>query len=289
MKLFPSLLILITALAGCKTNSPSPSASIIPTPSLAPVASPSTSKTCVEQPAGSLAKKDVKPVTLTTKPINESGELEQGRFLGYSFEAKAGQRFNFSSKDKICTQVYTPSNKVLSGNELPENGNYIVQVASLGGNTSFSVEMGLDSLLSSTPTNATSQSGKLTQDQALRVVKSWLDSKSKVFASPWDRNAINQYTTGPLHTDITKTDGSIAWLKKYKAYYTFNPYEVKALGFSSSEQRPSIKTQVTEDKTLHTPEGNDPSQTGKSTSVMTYFFALEDGIWKIYDYRTEEG
>jgi ARC6-like, IMS domain len=273
--------LIFILLAGCTL--PGASTSTSPTSG-----DPATSAQCVDKPKGTLSLQDVKTIKLTTQPMTETGQVSSGKLMGYSFEAKTGQRFNFKTGDQICVQVYTPSSNVLNGNELSEDGKYIVQISTPQGSTSFSVEMGLDSLLSSAPSNNISQSGKLTKDQALRVIRNWMSSKQKVFAPPWDNTAVNQYTTGPLHNDIVKPEGSIGWLKKYNAYYTFNSYEINNVGaFSASEQRPSIKVQMTEDKTLHTPKGNDPSQSGTSTFTLTYFFALEDGIWKIHDYREE--
>jgi hypothetical protein len=171
---------------------------------------------------------------------------------------------------------------------LKEDGKYIVQVFIPQGSASFSIELGLDSILSSTPANTTS-SGSLNKDQALRTVKNWLDSKQKVFAPPWDRTVIKQYATGQLYSDISKSDGSVAWLKKYSAYYTFKSYKIdKVVEYSTSGQRPSLKLEITEDRTLHTPKGDDPSESGISTATLIYFFELEDGIWKIYDYRKED-
>ena len=283
--IFPIFILIV--IVGC-TQSGTPTGQGASTSSNSPPLTTTASSDKCLTSTGSLKPVDVKSVKLSTQAVTESGQINAGRFLGYGFEAKAGQRFNFKPSDnRICVQVYTPSNKLITGNELLEDGKYIVQISIPQGNTSFSIEMGLDSLLSSTPTNSSSSSGTLTKDQALRIINNWLASKQKVFAPPWDRKMIDQFTTGPLHNDITKSDGTLAWLKKYKAYYTYKNYEInKNSDFSNSGQRPSIKTQITEDRILHTSEGNDPSQTGKNTT-LTYFFALEDGIWKIYDYREE--
>ena len=278
MKKSAAVLIFVL-IAGCgQTESPTSSS---PQQSM-----PVSSNQCAEKPKGTLASQDIKPIKLETQPITETGQISSGQLMGYSFDAKTGQRFNFKASDQICVQVYTPSSSLLNGNELPEDGKYIIQISIPQDSISFSMEMGLDSVLSTTPSNNISQSGKLTKDQAIRVIRNWMDSKQKVFAPPWDSTAVSQYTTGPLYNDISKADGSIGWLKKYDAYYTFNKYEINNVAaFSSSEPRPSITVQMTEDKTLHTPKGEDPSQSGKSTFTLTYSFTLEDGIWKIYDYQ----
>jgi hypothetical protein len=237
---------------------------------------PRLTKSCSAKPLEGLEKKNVKQIELSSQPVTESGQLTAGRPLGYSFDAKKSQKFHFFTNDEICIVVYTPTNKILIGVDLPEDGTYTVQVFVSQGSTSFSLEMDLGF------------SGSLNKDQALLIAKGWLGSKQNVFAPPWDRAAINRYTTGPLYSDITKSDGSLAWLKKYGAYYNFKSYKVnKVLEYSNSGQRPSIKLNLTEDRTLHTPQGEDPSESGISTKTFTYFFELEDGIWKIYDYRKE--
>jgi hypothetical protein len=237
---------------------------------------PPLTKSCSTKPPESLEKKNVKQIEFSSQPIIESGQLTAGQPLGYSFDAKKSQKFHYLTTDEICIVVYTPANKILNDVDLPEDGTYTVQVFVSQGSTSFSLEMDLGF------------SRSLNKDQALLIVKRWLGSKQNVFAPPWDRTAIKRYTTGPLYSDITKSDGSLTWLKKYGAYYNFKSYKVnKVLEYSNSGQRPSIKLNLTEDRTLHTPQGEDPSESGIITETLTYFFELEDGIWKIYDYRKE--
>jgi hypothetical protein len=135
--------IMLLALTGCnpwaKLN-----ATLVAPPS------PSTSS-CATKP-GALEKKNVKQISISSQSsITESHQLTAGQQLGYSFDAKKGEKFNFHTKDNVCVLVYTPSSKLLSGAELSEDGKYTVQVFVPQGSTSFTLEMGLGSLLSSQP------------------------------------------------------------------------------------------------------------------------------------------
>jgi hypothetical protein len=113
MKVFLPLLILLPLSACINTKVSNQS---VPSPSSSPSVAPSASTLCSEKTAGVLEQASVKPLKLSTQAVTESGQLSAGRPIGYSFEAKASQRFNFKpSDDKICTLVYTPAINYLSG------------------------------------------------------------------------------------------------------------------------------------------------------------------------------
>ena len=87
---------------------------------------------------------------------------------------------------------------------------------------------------------------------------------------------------GPLWTDLTKTNGSIQWLKNNNSYYTYKTIKVNGVvQFQPSPSMPSILVSVTEDSTLHSPKGNAPSS---STNNWLYTLKKENGRWKIWDY-----
>jgi hypothetical protein len=109
------------------------------------VGSIADANTCPKQPSGTLNQSDVKEIALTTTEINETGQIRAGQSFGYVFEAKAKQKLTFSTKENLCLYVYTPSNQLLNGSELPENGKYTIQVAIPSGSTTFNLAMKLGS------------------------------------------------------------------------------------------------------------------------------------------------
>ncbi len=123
----------------------------------------------------------------------------------------------------------------------------------------------------------------LTQLQAREIVERWLTVKSQIFAPPFNKQLADQVVAnGPLWTDLTKTNGSIQWLKNNNSYYTYKTIKVNGVvQFQPSPSMPSILVSVTEDSTLHSPKGNAPSS---STNNWLYTLKKENGRWKIWDY-----
>ena len=78
-------------------------------------------------------------------------------------------------------------------------------------------------------------------------------------------------------------DGSIDWLQKYNRYYTYNKSEItNVIGFSSSGSRPYIKVRIIEELYLQGEKGLDKTNSGEYQIDYIYFFAKENGTWKIY-------
>lgn len=265
--------------------------------------------TCPEKPASTLASKDVKAISIgTSGNTKESGQLNGGKSLGYTFEAQSGQKLSYQTKDDICIWIFAPDLTLLSNTDLPKSGKYTIQVAAPKGSTSFNLEMSLGTLQTSAssavpanpqttpnntrnspPSNTNSNSSGLTQEQAIQLIANWLNSKSQIFSPPFDRQLVANYTTGPLYTDITKPGGSIDWLKNNSSRYDYrNSRVTQVLSFDNSASQPAMKVEIYEERTLYGPRGIDSNQSGSSTRNYMYFFVSENGSWKIYDYRAAE-
>lgn len=130
-------------------------------------------------------------------------------------------------------------------------------------------------------------SGDLSVLYKLRLI--WLNSKSKIFAPPFDQSLIKSLTTGPLYADLTKPNGPIDWLKSNNSYYSYSGASIdRVSAFSSQGGRPSLKVTISEDRVLYGRNGKpDPNESGRSTKTWIYFFIREDGTWKIHDYRQD--
>ncbi|MEZ2250022.1 ARC6/PARC6 family protein [Microcoleus sp.] len=268
--------------------------------------------TCPEKPSSTLDSKDVKAISIATSgSTKESGQLNGGKSLGYTFEAQSGQKLSYQTKDDICIWIFTQDLTLLSNTDLPKSGKYTIQVAAPKGSTTFNLEMSLGTLQTSaspvspnpqtTPNNTpntpssnsnssnNSNSSGLTQDQASQLIANWLNSKAQIFSPPFDRQLVANYTTGPLYTDITKPGGSIDWLKNNSSRYDYrNSRITQVLSFDNSGSQPAMKVEIYEERTLYGPRGIDSNQSGSSTRNYMYFFVSENGSWKIYDYRAAE-
>ena len=129
-------------------------------------------------------------------------------------------------------------------------------------------------------------SSGLGQPEARAVVEQWLTVKSQIFAPPFDTDLADQVVAnGPLWRDLTKTDGSIQWLKNNNSYYTYDRIRVdQVIRFNPSPTMPSIAVRVTEKSILNSPKGRNPSS---STNDWLYTLKKEGGAWKIWDYRKQ--
>jgi hypothetical protein len=142
-----------------------------------------------------------------------------------------------------------------------------------------------DQAPSSAKVSADQESG-LTEQQARGLVEEWLSVKSQIFAPPFNTDLADQVVAeGPLWIDLTKTNGSIEWLKNNNSYYTYSAIRVNdVIRFLPSPLMPSIVVSVSEDSVLHSPNGDKASS---STSNWLYTLKEEGGRWKIWDYRKQ--
>jgi len=148
--------------------------------------------------------------------------------------------------------------------------------------TSFAAPSTPSSTNSSSPASPT----QLSESDAVNLVKNWLQAKKTVFASPFDRQVAANLTTGALYYDITKSGGSIDWLKGNNAYYQFGSQSVESTGsFSAISNQATVGLKVTEDRTFYVDGKVDAAQTDFKTKTVVYTLQLENGTWKIADYK----
>lgn len=126
----------------------------------------------------------------------------------------------------------------------------------------------------------------ISEADATAIVEQWLSVKQLIFAPPFDTDLADQLVaTGPLWTDLTKSDGSIQWLRNNNSYYAYNDIRINdVIRFIPSETMPSIVVSVTEDSVLNSPSGSKPS---RSSGNWIYTFKEEGGVWKLWDYRKQ--
>ncbi|MFN9400411.1 MAG: ARC6/PARC6 family protein, partial [Dolichospermum sp.] len=124
----------------------------------------------------------------------------------------------------------------------------------------------------------------ISQEQALELVQKWYAAKPRIFAPPFDRDLLNELATGKLYQKVGGEDGSIDWLQKYNRYYTYNKSAItNIMGFSNSGSRPYIKVRVVEELYLQGEKGIDKTNSGEYQIDYIYFFAKDNGTWKIYN------
>lgn len=278
-----------------------------------------TSTVCPSKPNGKLEDKNVKDIYLTHGISKISTQTSPDNLVGYSFEAKSGQKLSYRTSDNICIWLYSPENKLLSGGDLPLDGKYILQVSAPKGSTTFNLEMTFGSLQASAPsisplpspaishssssslansqsnslntsrpTSSNTETSDLTEEQALEIVQQWYRAKPQIFAPPFDLSLVDKLTTGKLHEKTINSDpeiGTVAWLRTNNAYYTYNKSQItRILKFSNSGLTPYIKISADEELYLHHADKIDPRNSGEHKSDFIYFFDKDNGTWKISEY-----
>ena len=144
-----------------------------------------------------------------------------------------------------------------------------------------------------TQNNSTpSKTNTLLQKDAVNLIQKWQEYKRKIFAPPYDRNIAALVLTGKAYQDnIRKPNGedsSVDWLQKNSAYYFYGVQRIDSVeSFDASETHATLDIVITEERTLYNRNGRiDSDASGFDTRLVRYNLQLDNGQWKIADYRT---
>jgi hypothetical protein len=137
---------------------------------------------------------------------------------------------------------------------------------------------------------AASRNPVITENQAIDLIRQWLQAKAQIFAPPFAQKPIAELTTGELYTSLLKPDGVLDWLKQRQAYYRYGVQKVEAINrFAASDDRATIEITLTEERTLYRSGVIDPQQTAFATKQVRFSLEWADARWKIADYKTIDG
>jgi ARC6-like, IMS domain len=230
--------------------------------------------------------------------VTKSGQLTAGKYIGYTFEGKKGQKLNYNTPNNICLWIFQPDTKLLEGVELPIDGKYTVQITLPKGSSTFDLEMSLNNAFVTSNSNNKSSSNSnlihsITQEEALDLVQRWYSAKPTIFDGGFHEELVAELATGELYNDKTQKGGSMDWLQENGCYYTYDYSNIDSvISFSNRGNRPSLIVKVSEKLTLNaspnTPIEADCIGIPKSYSKpVTYWFEKENNVWKIYNYDVE--
>ncbi len=93
-----------------------------------------------------------------------------------------------------------------------------------------------------------SKASALTQAEALELVNDWLKAKSRILASPFDIEQLEDlaHTDGSLYTRVTSPETGIPFLKDSGSFYSYQPFSIEFWGFDSDDESPTLKVKVSE-------------------------------------------
>jgi ARC6-like, IMS domain len=133
---------------------------------------------------------------------------------------------------------------------------------------------------------------RISQDEALQVVKEWLSAKGSLFAPPYNQQLGESLTVGKALADNIRgpsTDGeaesSLEWLRNRRKYWKYGAQRIDSVkNFVSDDQKAVITVSVYEQRTLYGGSGNLERSTDKNTST-SYSLERSGGRLKISDFK----
>jgi hypothetical protein len=146
------------------------------------------------------------------------------------------------------------------------------------------------------PTGVVSDSGKsvnrISQDEAVGVVKEWLAAKNTLFGPPYNQQLGESLTVGKAKADNVRgpsTDGeaesSLEWLRNHGKSWKYGSQRIDAVkNFVSDEQQAVVTVAVYEQRALYNNGGGIERSIDKTTST-TYTLRRSDGRLKIADFK----
>jgi serine/threonine-protein kinase len=132
----------------------------------------------------------------------------------------------------------------------------------------------------------------ISQQEAVALIERWQSAKNEIFAPPYNRYlAAEMLTDKAYHDNISRSDGqesSMDWLQNNRAYYTFGIQKINYVdSFFANEDTATIDIVITEQRTLYNQKvGIDPNASGFDQRLVRYNLRLDNGQWKISEYRT---
>jgi ARC6-like, IMS domain len=145
-------------------------------------------------------------------------------------------------------------------------------------------------------TGVVSDSGKsvnrISQDEAIGVVKEWLAAKNTLFGPPYNQQLGESLTVGKARADNVRgpsTDGeaesSLEWLRNHGKSWKYGSQRIDAVkNFVSDEQQAVVTVAVYEQRALYNNGGGIERSIDK-TSSTTYTLRRSDGRLKIADFK----
>jgi hypothetical protein len=102
---------------------------------------------CSQQPKNLLQSKNVETLDFKKEQtITKSKENNNNDTIGYQFQAQEGQTLNYQTNNEVCIWIYSAEAKLLEQSEIPETGEYIMQISTVNLSGNFEIEITLSSL-----------------------------------------------------------------------------------------------------------------------------------------------
>jgi len=238
---------------------------------------PPLPRDCQEKPTRPLEEEEVKKIFFDAIPLTESGKINVGEQIGYTFYSSSDSTLTYSTNEEICIWVYAPDLELINPENiqstgeqqisLTKDGKYTMQVSGRQNSQEFTIEMSLD-----TP---------LTRSQAVNLIQNWLEAKNRIFAPPYNQELAARYLTGQDYQDALRL---IKYLQENKIYYRYSSHSTSVTdNFSYTAKSATIEVMIRERFQEYKKNEEDVEEIRDRLTTQRYRFELQrinDG-WKI--------
>jgi len=261
---------------------------------------------CADEPKPSLIDRTAPKLTVPSgESITQTGKLKANQGVTYQIDVQAGQTLNFKVKplSKLCIWKLQPNFSPLKTKEISQNGTYFLHIETLKEDINFEAIIALDSeggVISppkppkppKPPEPPVPFENKLSQREAVEIVKGWYNAKPDIFGPNYQTSAVPQYATGQLYYETVEKcnngicGGSVGWLKQNGCYYIYDFSKIQqVVSFYSSDSEAELVINLKERLQSH---GSKTAGCGKVSDYqknVTYWLKKEGKVWKIYKYK----
>jgi serine/threonine protein kinase len=138
------------------------------------------------------------------------------------------------------------------------------------------------------PPIATAQTSAITKKAAFALINQWQQSKSQLFAPPFNRQLGSELTTGEAYRKNIAQGSSLEWLEDNNAYYRYGVQRIDSIeSFVANGDQATLDIVLTEDRKLYkNGEIVNDENTSFDTRLVRYSLQQENGKLKISDYTT---
>ncbi|GAB1544195.1 hypothetical protein NUACC21_68710 [Scytonema sp. NUACC21] len=120
---------------------------------------------------------------------------------------------------------------------------------------------------------------QFSREDAVNLIKTWLEAKKEAYGSSYNAQVIYQYTTGNYQR---KNLSTLRTLQEENAYYTFEQPIVEPIGqFYAQDNQVTIDVRIRENRTHYVGGQFEPTYSGSVSGLYKATLQLENGVWKI--------
>lgn len=172
---------------------------------------------CSPKNSPTLTDKKIKKLNLDGESVTESGQLNKGEVIGYTFNGKAGDIFKYKTDKDICVDIYTYKNDLVKDVKLPIDGLYTLQVYLPKGSQLFEINFSLNNHQvvnnQSIENEVSSINNTLEQELKQFIINHYQELNARNYEKTWDELSNNFKGKSVNYSEYQKWWNSVREIK----------------------------------------------------------------------------